>query len=96
MNTPAMRSVVRVLLCALATAAHTQAAPSDLAKAAPIYENEAGLDIGATLTPGVALRAARNVSLNSSLALGAEYDRRIMGTILSCTEESTFSPLLST
>ena len=44
--------------------------------------NEVGLVIGATTSPGVGLASgvvtpSQNLSFNSSLALGAEYDRRL-------------------
>src|SRR5258708_29147177 len=42
-------------------------------------KNEVGLVIGATETPSVGLQRGGAINLNSSLALGAEYDRRIIG-----------------
>jgi hypothetical protein len=76
MNTIATRSAICLLLSAIATAVHAQAVPSH---PTPNDKNEVGLVIGATLTPSVALQGGGNVNLNSSLALGAEYDRRLIG-----------------
>jgi hypothetical protein len=42
-------------------------------------KNEIGLVIGATETPGIGKTAGGTIDLNSSLALGAEYDRRLLG-----------------
>src|SRR5258708_31200673 len=42
-------------------------------------KNEVGLVIGATETPSVGLQRGGAINLNSSLALGAEYDRRLIG-----------------
>ena len=44
-----------------------------------ISKNEIGLVIGATETPNIGLRRGGNINLNSSLALGAEYDRLLLG-----------------
>ena len=41
--------------------------------------NEVGLVIGATETPSVALQSGGEVNHNSSLALGIEYDRKLLG-----------------
>jgi hypothetical protein len=41
--------------------------------------NEVGLVIGSTLTPGQNLSAGGAITFNSSLALGAEYDRKVAG-----------------
>jgi len=40
-------------------------------------KNEVGLVIGATTTPDVSLSSGQNLPYDSSLALGAEYDRRL-------------------
>ena len=42
-------------------------------------KNEIGLVVGATETPSVGIAAAGAIHLNSSIALGAEYDRRLLG-----------------
>jgi hypothetical protein len=42
-------------------------------------KNEIGLVIGATETPSIGKTAGGTIDLNSSLALGAEYDRRLLG-----------------
>ena len=42
-------------------------------------KNEVGLVIGATETPSIGLARGGNINLNSSLALGLEYDRRLLG-----------------
>jgi hypothetical protein len=41
--------------------------------------NEIGLIIGATETPSIGKTAGGTINLNSSLALGAEYDRQLLG-----------------
>jgi hypothetical protein len=41
--------------------------------------NEIGLVIGATQTPSIGLPDNGTIHLNSSLALGAEYDRQLLG-----------------
>jgi hypothetical protein len=41
--------------------------------------NEIGLVIGAMETPGIDKTAAGTIDLNSSIALGAEYDRLLLG-----------------
>jgi hypothetical protein len=66
--------VICVLVSLMASASHAQSVPSN-----PTPKNEVGLVIGATETPGVGLKRGGNVNLNSSLALGAEYDRRLIG-----------------
>jgi hypothetical protein len=43
------------------------------------FKNEIGLVIGATETPGVSTSSGNSINLNSSLALGAEFDRRLLG-----------------
>ena len=42
-------------------------------------KNEIGLVIGATETPGIDKTSSGTINLNSSLALGAEYDRQLLG-----------------
>ena len=42
-------------------------------------KNEVGLVIGATQTPSIGQTSGGSINLNSSLALGAEYDRRLRG-----------------
>lgn len=46
---------------------------------------EIGLVIGATETPSIGKTAGGAIDLNSSLALGAEYDRRLLG--VACRRE---------
>lgn len=79
MNTSTIGRASCLLLLAVAAAAHAQAGPSSAADPALEDKNEVGLVIGATLTSSVALRGGGDVNLNSSLALGAEYDRRLVG-----------------
>jgi hypothetical protein len=43
------------------------------------HKNEIGLVIGATETPSIGRIAGGEIDLDSSLALGAEYDRRMFG-----------------
>jgi len=45
----------------------------------PSTRNEIGLQIGATETPSIGLADGGAIHLNSSLALGAEYDRQVLG-----------------
>jgi hypothetical protein len=45
----------------------------------PSTRNEIGLQIGATETPSIGLADGGAIHLNSSLALGAEYDRQLLG-----------------
>lgn len=63
-----------VLFAVSAAVARGQAAPAESA-----LKNEVGLVLGATETPAVGLVRGGSVNHNSSLALGAEYDRRITG-----------------
>lgn len=42
-------------------------------------KNEIGLVIGATETPGIGKSSGGTINLNSSLVLGAEYDRQLLG-----------------
>jgi hypothetical protein len=42
-------------------------------------KDEIGLVIGATETPSIGKTAGGTMDLNPSLALGAEYDRRLLG-----------------
>ena len=64
--------VICVLVSLLASTSHSQSIPST-------PKNEVGLIIGATGTPAVGLKQGGNINLNSSLALGAEYDRKLIG-----------------
>jgi hypothetical protein len=61
----------------------------------PSTRNEIGLQIGATETPSIGLAGGGDIHLNSSLALGAEYDRQLSATARRSMEESTSSPLPS-
>jgi hypothetical protein len=63
-----------MFVSALAFALHAQVSLSG----APL-KNEVGLVIGATETPSVGLQRGGAINLNSSLALGAEYDRHFIG-----------------
>ena len=62
-----------VVIFAAGSAMYAQSATSSIAK------NELGLVVGASEVPSVALRNGGRVNLNSSLALGAEYDRHVVG-----------------
>jgi hypothetical protein len=64
-----------MLLSFAVLASHAQSPSS----ATTPSKNEIGLVIGATLTPSVGLASGGAIDLNSSLALGAEYDRRLLG-----------------
>ena len=50
-----------------------------LAQTGEAPKNEIGLVIGATQTPSIGQTSGSSINLNSSLALGAEYDRRLLG-----------------
>ena len=50
-----------------------------LAQTGEAPKNEIGLVIGATQTPSIGQTSGGSINLNSSLALGAEYDRRLLG-----------------
>src|SRR5260370_34102701 len=62
-----------VSIFAAGSAMYAQSATSSIAK------NELGLVVGASEVPSVALQNGGRVNLNSSLALGAEYDRHVVG-----------------
>src|SRR5258706_14312835 len=62
-----------VLIFAAGSAMYAQSATSSIAK------NELGLVVGASEVPSVALQNGGRVNLNSRLALGAEYDRHVVG-----------------
>ena len=57
-------------------------------------KNEIGLVVGATETPSIGRIAGGEINLNSSIALGAEYDRHIFGkhTTLSVGVDFLASP----
>jgi hypothetical protein len=57
-------------VCAISSVLQAQTVPST-----PAAKNEVGFVIGATETPSIELQRGGSVNLNSSLALGAEYDR---------------------
>ena len=42
-------------------------------------KNEIGLVLGATETPGIDKASGGTINLNSSIALGADYDRQLLG-----------------
>jgi hypothetical protein len=67
-----MHAIVLGLAFLTATAAFAQT------RQAP-RRNEIGLVIGATETPSIGKTAGGTIDLNSSLALAAEYDRRLLG-----------------
>jgi hypothetical protein len=70
-----MKKIIQGLLactfvCAISSVLQAQTVPST-----PTAKNEVGFVIGATETPSIELQRGGSVNLNSSLALGAEYDR---------------------
>ena len=67
-------SFVCTVVSLIAPTLHAQSVAPD-----PVAKNEIGLVIGATETPSVGLQRGDSVNLNSSLALGAQYDRRLIG-----------------
>lgn len=76
MKKPEVRSSLLWMLLLLAASASHAQSPSS---ATTPSRNEIGLVIGATETPGIGLESAGTIHLNSSLALGAGYDRRLLG-----------------
>jgi hypothetical protein len=66
--------VTFVLVFMLDARGHAQTAASR-----PSTRNEISLQIGATETPSIGLADGGAIHLNSSLALGAEYDRQLLG-----------------
>lgn len=64
------------VLCGLAflNAAGALAQSSEVTR-----KNEIGLVIGATETPEIGTSSGGSINLNSSVALGAEFDRRLLG-----------------
>jgi hypothetical protein len=67
-----LHAVLLGLVCFMAT--------SVLAQTGEVpRKNEIGLVIGATETPSIGTVSAGTINLNSSLVLGAEYDRRLLG-----------------
>jgi hypothetical protein len=84
-------SLICIILSLLSVASRAQSAPSQTAPS----KNELGLVIGAAVTPGIALERGGNIDLNSSLTLGAEYDRHLFGRRTTLTAGIDFfaSPL---
>lgn len=66
--------VVYVLSLMCVSPLYAQSNASSLAT-----RNEIGLVIGATEVPSIGLADGGNIYLNSSLALGVEYDRQLLG-----------------
>lgn len=75
MNRRIARPVICGFISLLCATAQAQSAPA----ASIPSKNELGLVIGAAETPAIGLERGGNINLNSSLALGAEYDRRLVG-----------------
>src|SRR6201997_1627702 len=69
------RSRMHAVLLGLAFLTST----AGLAQTGEAPKNEIGLVIGATQTPSIGQTSGGSINLNSSLALGAEYDRRLLG-----------------
>ena len=69
---------IRSLACMLMTTA-VSIGLAQSGSSTSTTKNEVGLVIGATETPSIGLQRGGNVNLNSSLALGAEYDRLLLG-----------------
>ncbi len=74
MNKRAAVSFICSVVSLIAPTLHAQSGASS-----PVAKNEIGLVIGATETPSIGLQGGGSVNLNSSLALGVEYDRRLIG-----------------
>lgn len=85
-------SIVRVFACVVALSAGALFAQGTASGAAE--KNEIGLVIGATETPAIGLAQGGSIHLNSSIALGAEYDRLLLGrhTTLSAGVDFLASP----
>jgi hypothetical protein len=90
MNKNAACSLIYVLVSLLPTALLGQSAPPQTTP-----RNELGLVIGAAETPSIGLERGGNINLNSSLTLGAEYDRHLLGRRTTLTAGIDFfaSPL---
>jgi hypothetical protein len=67
-----LKIVPRILLCIFICTT------PEVLPAQRTAKNELGLAIGATVTPSVALAEGGNLHFDSSLALGVEYDRRLL------------------
>lgn len=70
-------SIVRVFVCVVALSAGALFAQGTASEGSD--KNEIGLIIGATKTPAIGLAQGGSIHLNSSIALGAEYDRLLLG-----------------
>ena len=74
-----MKNNIRVLIAYVLALMCVPGADGQANASSPITRNEIGLVIGATETPGIGTADGGTVHLNSSLALGAEYDRQLLG-----------------
>jgi hypothetical protein len=63
---------VLILMCVVRVYAEAKAS-------SPTTRNEIGLVIGATETPSIGIADGGTIHLNSSLALGVEYDHQLLG-----------------
>jgi hypothetical protein len=76
MHRNTIRSLIYVFVSLLSITLAAQPARSQSVPS----KNELGLVIGAAETPGIGLQRGGNINLNSSLTLGAEYDRHLLGS----------------
>jgi len=67
--------ILASVLCLASTAIMTAFAQTN----ETLDKNEIGLVLGATETPSIGEASGGSIKLNSSIALGAEYDRKILG-----------------
>lgn len=67
--------ILASVLCLASTATMTAFAQTN----ETLDKNEIGLVIGATETPSIGEASGGSIKLNSSIALGAEYDRKVLG-----------------
>jgi hypothetical protein len=67
--------ILASVLCLASTATMTVFAQTT----ETLDKNELGLVIGATETPSIGEPSRGSIKLNSSIALGAEYDRKVLG-----------------
>lgn len=74
-----MKSITWVLIAYVLALMCVPGADGQANASNPTTRNEIGLVIGATETPAIGLANGGTIHLNSSLALGAEYDRQLLG-----------------
>lgn len=74
-----MKNTAIGLVAWLLIAANGSAAYAQTTTSSTVAKNEVGLVAGASEVPSVGLQDGSRVNLNSSVALGVEYDRQLIG-----------------